>query len=117
MSPAEPAFNPDTTERQDSPSLAPAPVPPGLAPWDFKEQQREYFTKLLGGKWDCEIPGHSVCVPTEDGQHHQLSDEKFAMWVDALVGIYTYSLFVFGETKWACSVAATPSLHSLRKAC
>ena len=53
--------------------------------WQFKVRQKEYFARLLGRTWDCREPGHTVCVPTEDGQHHRLSNENFAKWVNALV--------------------------------
>lgn len=54
----------------------------------FKERQRKYFAERLEQKWQCDVLGHTVCVPTVDGQHHQLSDEGFAAWVDALVRIH-----------------------------
>ena len=56
-----------------------------LIKWQFKKRQREYFTGLLGRKWECDVPGHTICVPTEDNQHYHLSGESFMEWVEALV--------------------------------
>jgi len=52
---------------------------------EFQKQQREYFTELLVHKWECDTAGHLVCVPTKDGKHHQLSEDRIALWVEALV--------------------------------
>ena len=80
----------------------------------FKKRQKEYFTDLLGRRWDCDLPGHTVCVPTEDGQHHQLSQESFLEWVNALVRtISTINRIREITQTWKCSVLEKLLLHSL----
>ena len=49
------------------------------------EPEESHFSRLLRKKWECQQEGHSVCVPTEDGEHFQLSDHNIEEWVNALV--------------------------------
>ncbi|KAF8588587.1 hypothetical protein K439DRAFT_597079 [Ramaria rubella] len=53
-------------------------------PQGFKQRRMNFLTELLARKWECEKPGHSVCLCTSDGQHHLVSEMGVATWVDAL---------------------------------
>ncbi|KAF8516259.1 hypothetical protein JB92DRAFT_2274185 [Gautieria morchelliformis] len=52
----------------------------------FAERQMIHFAKVLGEKWACPREGHNICVTTEDGGHHELSDDNITAWVAALCG-------------------------------
>jgi hypothetical protein len=53
--------------------------------YEFNQRQRAHFENLLHEKWECSREGHAVCVPTDDGQHFQLSEHNIRHWVEALV--------------------------------
>lgn len=57
-----------------------------MAP-QFETHQMIHFARVLGEKWACPRPGHNICVPTEHGGHHELSDDDITGWVTALVSI------------------------------
>jgi len=82
---------PESLVRDSCLKLVPVLTAHDLAHRQFKESQRKYFAERLERKWECEIPGHTICWRTVDGQHHQLSEVGFAAWVDALVRIHALS--------------------------
>ncbi|KAF8516253.1 hypothetical protein JB92DRAFT_2911128 [Gautieria morchelliformis] len=50
----------------------------------FNERQKDHYVKLLREKWGCPVEGHTVCVPTRDGQHFRLAGVDIDQWVNAL---------------------------------
>ncbi|KAF8506199.1 hypothetical protein BU17DRAFT_71381 [Hysterangium stoloniferum] len=48
-------------------------------------RQRDHFDRIIREKWECDQAGHGVCVPTDDGQHWQLSEQHVKAWVNLLV--------------------------------
>ncbi|KAF8516256.1 hypothetical protein JB92DRAFT_2274106 [Gautieria morchelliformis] len=50
----------------------------------FNARQKSHYVKLLREKWWCPLEGHTICVPTRDGQHFQLADVNIDQWVNAL---------------------------------
>lgn len=66
---------------------------PSYTSHEFKERQWSHFSKLLREKWECQMEGHDVCVPTEDGQHFQLAEHNIEQWIRALVSNPYSSIF------------------------
>jgi hypothetical protein len=62
--------------------------------YKFNERRNAHFKNLLREKWACSMEGHTVCVPTEDGQHFRLSKHNIRYWVNALVSIQTCSSMI-----------------------
>ncbi|KAF8526267.1 hypothetical protein BU17DRAFT_83086 [Hysterangium stoloniferum] len=52
---------------------------------NFKARQSEHFSRIIWEKWECAQPCHGVCVPTDDGQHWQLSERHVHAWINQLI--------------------------------
>ncbi|KAF8513684.1 hypothetical protein JB92DRAFT_3164689 [Gautieria morchelliformis] len=46
--------------------------------------QKCHHIKLLRDKWGCPLEGHTICVPTRDGQHFEVAGVDIDQWVTAL---------------------------------